>query len=740
MRTLARMLLLLLYVLPASAYAQPAPGLQSVFLGDITCGDNSTDCVYPGFTGIHRYLHIVLHDLAGNDDWQVQSGPVCAQGEAVLASGIPITDNGFLEVVVDLDVAPDGLGRGPRCLVLRGRNGWAVSYYTLYTDGSSVPDVGRYYPHYATANGLPDLPDLDITYIERIPRLAYDAHPNIPRLGSVVTYVGRIRNGGREPSPPFRYAWTIDGETVSTGLQVAPIGPGGTLALSLPLHWDGLRHNLTLLLSPGGPEVSNTNDALTVQTDALSLGIWVEQGAYDYFQQYQWEYCAALPCVGSNSFEDWLQRQVSSWNRLLATSIYPGAAPSGVGDRVRLDQVTIVPDGSLPLHGGGPTYSPDLADHTVDLEWGISAAGVAASYHHLWDGPFDLDWSIIHELSHARYLADMYRFDVGVGPGFTFDMKDMFGRPLVNPIDPSSAGFALEAFTGARGQPMLYQNEENDLMACPCTPRYSLYDVLLLNRIRGRRASCGNTDPPCNLGDWYRDIPPTTILRVTDASGAPLPAGTRVILHNDIDDTYTGHAFDAVHVESLTVSGGEVTFPADPFRPGSDPWQRGHALLLIEVRTPTEDHFCFQEPSTFNLAYWQGYSDTSRPAVFLLNLGGIARNDCNLTVPPPLINEPFGTDPATSSLSIVAVRRGKDRVRVRLRDDTDPATPMSGRTVILRAAGGRALAHGVTNVRGEATFTVQAIGGGAWVQDVTDNGTVIPLRPAHPIPLEVPQP
>src|SRR6266536_1362116 len=61
-----------------TATAQPAADPARVlFLGDRTCADNVGSCALAGVSFNHRYLHVVVHDLVGNDDWRVDAGPDC---------------------------------------------------------------------------------------------------------------------------------------------------------------------------------------------------------------------------------------------------------------------------------------------------------------------------------------------------------------------------------------------------------------------------------------------------------------------------------------------------------------------------------------------------------------------------------------------------------------------------------------------------------------------------------------
>lgn len=708
--------------------AQSLPALQGIFLGDVTCADLATDCAHEAVTPAHRYLHVIVHDAPDNADWQVQAGSTCGGSLTTVLEGVPVEPNGYLEVVLDItQTAVDGaplLGR-PACFVFRGRNHWAVTFYAAYFDDSPSPDGDQVYPGYRNLQGQPDLPDLDVMYIHRSPGYAYDASPNGPSVGQSVTYAAHIQNAGSRPVLPFHYVWLLDGRPISSGDESQPLAPQQQAVMSIQMVWNNVPHTLTFETQPQGPEVSTANDSLQIQTSALTLGFWIERSAYTYFQMHQWRYCQALPCATSNSFSDWLQRQVAAWNRIMRTATYPGLSPNGVADRVRVDEVVVVPDGALPLHGGRATNSPDAADHSVDLEWGLPAAGIESAYHRLWEGPFDVDWALIHELSHARSLADLYRFDVPIRDGIAIHVTAAGGRPAFDAAHPDDPANKLQPFTMTDKETFLYQDQERDLMSCYCNPFYGAYDAVVLNRIQGRRASCGNSNPPCNLGAWFREIPPVNMVRIEDQAGHSVRGAVEVHLYFDTGNAYADHAFDVSHQAILKVSDGMATLPSDPFRAEGSTWQAGHNLLLVEVRTPTTDTFCFQEPTDMNVAYWTGYRDAAHPAVFALRIGQQAQNACHLRPPPVRIDEPFGTSASASSVWVSGTRsRTGVRMRrysVRLVDASTSPRAMWRRRVDLVDVRGLIVASGVTNESGRLDLWAPTADSINHADDVTDN-------------------
>lgn len=704
------------------------PDVHSLLLGDRDCGDD-TDCAYPATTVDRLYLHVVVHDLPGNDDWRVQAAPYCSAAMPDVAGGGAIPASGYLESVVDLSAVVVSAGRPTVCIVIRGRKHWAVTYYAAYLDDSPEPDAGTVYPDYPSANGAPDLPDLDVTYIHRSPAYPFDAAKNDPHTGDPVTFTAHIQNAGYRPSLVTPYRWTLGARVLGEG-EIPPLEPGQDMSFDIGWRWETGPHEVKFSIDPTTQEISKGNNSVTIRTDALSLGFWVERGAYDYFKRWQWKYCRDNPCSGSDSLQDWLQRQVKAWNHLLAGSTHRNS-PAGILERFRLDEVTVVPDGALPLHGGLATNTPDAPDHSVDLEWGLPSAGVTTAYPHNWEGPFDVDWGLIHELSHARSLVDLYRFDIPIPGDSSIDVHGMDGQPVFDSGNPLDAQRKIRAFVTDTGQEFLYQNHERDLMSCTCTPGYSEYSAMVLNRLGLRRAVCGNSNPPCNLGDWLDDIPPVNRIRIVDSNGDAIPDGSEVKTFFDLSDGYTSHSFRQDAVRSFRVSGGTIQLGPDPFLTGTSRWQPGHNLLLVEVAAGGQDDFCFLEPTQFNTAYWLGYRDAVHAATYTLRVGAEVRNGCNLQLPPGLVNEPFATSPYASA--VTSRTRSRNRaamaldITVRLDDGSSPARPMRARVVHAVSAKGMMLGSATTNERGIAHMTLQPPAASIRIVDVTDNN--LPIGP-----------
>src|SRR5450759_4903650 len=83
---------------PRSAASAGSQQVQSLFLGDRTCGDDPYDCAFSGVSAMHRYLHVVLHDAEGASGWQVLVGDSCSEGLTPVAGNLPVPATTFLEL------------------------------------------------------------------------------------------------------------------------------------------------------------------------------------------------------------------------------------------------------------------------------------------------------------------------------------------------------------------------------------------------------------------------------------------------------------------------------------------------------------------------------------------------------------------------------------------------------------------------------------------------------------------
>lgn len=452
------------------------------------------------------------------------------------------------------------------------------------------PDVTT--PKVAPEEKDGDPRDLDVTYIERTPRYDYDAPKNNPEPGDKVTFRGHIRAWGPPPKNA-EYRWELDGQLIAKG-TLDNLQTGEDRVLTQDWVWGKGPHTIALIVDPDNKVVerSEVNNRIVDRTDGLSVGFWVEESLLAYFHEHQHNLD-----LGTNSWEDWAQRHIRAWNDACADAIWP-LTPQGVLDRVRLDKITIVPDGSLPLHGGLPSNHPDRTDKSVDLMWGFPAGSRKEfdNYASRKDGPFRYAGGLVHELGHARYLVDHYLQDVGEK-----GVRVKENGKLI----PGTEFMEYMAFNG------VHYNQHGGIMTGPYADYrgpWSPAEAFALNRIAGKRAEKGNYNAPGNLGEFMRDIPERTLLRVVEGSNAhpAADAKVRVYLQKQVPE-YANRVFvDPAEFEFKTDSQGEVELPKDLFEHS----EKKLALLRIDVKGSIT--YRFLDILDVNMEHWRGHKKEGR--------------------------------------------------------------------------------------------------------------------------------
>ncbi|MCY2953149.1 MAG: choice-of-anchor D domain-containing protein [Planctomycetota bacterium] len=439
--------------------------------------------------------------------------------------------------------------------------------------------------------------DLNVTYIERTPRYNYDAAKNLPAPGDTVTFRGHIRNWSNL-TPSVEYLWQLDGATVATGTLTNLI-PDEERIVEFPWTWQTGDHSLKLVIDPinNVVESSELNNSVEIRTNGISVGFWVEQSLYNNFHLYQ-----KLLGIGSNSWEDWAQRQMARWNQYNIDAVYP-ATPNGVQDRVFVDKITVVRDGTLPLHGGIAGNNPDSADKTVDLMWGFPSSGLDGTFYSNHtskadDNPFYFEPSLVHEMGHARYLIDNYGYDIANNSDVTQVQITENGQPV--------AGTSLMPWLA--WDSVLYYNQYGGVMTGPWHG-WSPFEAACLNRIAGKRASQGNQNAPGNIGVFLNDLPQDNHVRFVNTAGQPM-AGANIRLYRSvggggwygktIDDTYD--------LEFTTDADGYVLMPRNPFADGNIVHTYGYAngIAVLRIQKDSTVWYRFMEVPAFNLEYWKG--------------------------------------------------------------------------------------------------------------------------------------
>ncbi len=517
-----------------------------------------------------------------------------------------------------------------------------------------------------------DRPDLNARFIMQTPRYDYDDPvKNTHAPGDLVTFVGHVANRGSQPAGACGYAWTIDGLPAGSG-TVPSLDPGQAATLELAWTWQSGNHVVRLVLDPADAilEVSETNNEIEDRTNGLAVGLWVEQSVYNWFNANQ-----IYLGLGSVSWDDWAQRQLRVWNQMFAEAITP-LTPQGILDRVRLDKVTVVPDGALPPCA---TNFPAPDDKTVDLEWGFPSEEVGVPSGHVcgalnfyFDNPeaLNVEYSLMHELSHARYLIDLYGLNVYVNAArlaspvsstsstlaVDRDVESDWNFPTPVPLAVGGElivcqGKAGSTFTGCergvegttpRALPagqlvnlatvrlqdghgnlvqgsealpvigwddhLYYSHYPDDVMNGGVV--YREHSAYAWNRIAGRRPVCGNYNAPCNLGEYLGDLPTAHRVEIRTFGGEPVP-GVRVELFRarPFPSIYGKVFFAQPDWVAYSDARGQASLGRFPFGDGVSSIATYNSTALLKLSSEGQSVYRFLEVTEANVAYWSGHED-----------------------------------------------------------------------------------------------------------------------------------
>lgn len=440
--------------------------------------------------------------------------------------------------------------------------------------------------------------DIDVLYIQKTPLLNYDAaNGGWPAVGSTVTWNAKVKNWGTVTLPAFTCEWWLDGQKVRTD-TVANLAAGEVRNVTFQWVWQQSPHVLEFRADTGDvvSEVSESNNTHSITTNALTIGSWVEQSLYDWFHAHQIELGD-----GANSFDNWCYRMVKRWNELNALAVWP-VSPNGIVDRVRIEKVVVVPDGSLPLNGGLATNNPDRFDKTVDLMWGHPYRASDCQPGGFWQvsatGPFFIDYGEIHELNHARYLVDHYGFDVSHDQTTSnILLTDQYGNQV--------AGTSLMPYSAWN---VVYYNKSSDLMGG--SNHYGEYAAGAWNRKAGIRGPNGNQNSPSDIGVYLQDLPQNNYFRFIDNTGAPLVGATISVYRATGGTGWYAKYFDNVpDIVATTDDAGTVNLGRCPFSSTgtvTSTYGLSNATFIIKVSHSGQEYFTFQEVSDFGISYWKG--------------------------------------------------------------------------------------------------------------------------------------
>ncbi len=451
----------------------------------------------------------------------------------------------------------------------------------------------------------PDRGDLQVRYIQRLPEIGFvwgSTNPTVegwPAVGQEVVWQAHVKSWSPNDREGIVYKWYLDDVEVSSGTVAIPAQ--AEVTLDYPWTWTFDRHELALVLDPEDAvaETQEQNNRLAFYTDALTVGFYVEQRFYD---------------VLLNRWDDWLQGEISRWNAMLETALYP-ETPEGVLDRVRIDKITIIADGALPT--ATSSTCPNEQDRTVDMQWGYPASQ-AATYREIFNsGAVE---STLHELGHARYLIDVYAFDVLHGVRGDSVAIQENGDSIVGTARlPSLGKISSTNSMGIQEEgEILHRTALTGLMNSTSSRNYDhmdRYSAAAMNLITGHRATVGNCNPPENIGVFINDLPADNRLTVKDQS-SQLLVGANVLIYQAQPNPggLYGKSYDDVPDLTFTTDdNGQVLLGRNPFNSNGsivhDPREGSTMVALVRVEHGGKVGYAFLEAAWFNLAYWQGHAE-----------------------------------------------------------------------------------------------------------------------------------
>lgn len=444
---------------------------------------------------------------------------------------------------------------------------------------------------------------LEVGWISREPRLAppttVEAPPEEgwPAERSAVHWVAHVLNRSSGVVSGVPYAWTIDGEIALRGMtDLVP----GTTEILLPWTWRFTRHQIGFAIAPPRElgDATTEDDQLAILSDALSLRLFVQRGLYD------WLLGEERP-----GFERLMQDQIEVWHAILARAIYP-TSPEGALDRLRLDDVVIVPDEQRSI--------PPAEWTRADFTWSFRTVASDARFLHKGAPPRVLaDQTIVlHELLHQRGLIDLYdyrvihRLDQGLEEGRVNIEEN--GRRIVGT-------FLMPAIVEGSIGMFVFTSPYNGLMGNQYRPSANLteHSAWGLNLWAGRRT-------PLRQDQWGNAIndlsgvvqprsyvalaPANTELSFVDQNGARIE-GAQVDVFLDHSRFSYVRTYRPGPDRTLAMDGrGVAVLPGEaldriaPRALGPPKAQ----VIILGVRTPAARGFAFLPVYELNMLYFRG--------------------------------------------------------------------------------------------------------------------------------------
>lgn len=447
--------------------------------------------------------------------------------------------------------------------------------------------------------------NITIGWIARFPQIEYvtnSSNPTIdgwPANGEKVTWRGYIKNWDNYTKKDIEYSWFVDGELMESGN--INLEPQAFTTVDFGWFWTMDRHKITLM-------VDDEQNRLTVFSDAISLALYVEETFYNYFHENQYRLG-----VGSNSFEGWAQRQIRFYNEMFRIAKYE-LTPDGVKDRIRIDQIHIVPDNTLD---NTEEYWATNIDKKVDLLWGFESSLLEYSIYSIHtskdlNNQFYYSGYLQHELGHCRYLVDIMGFNVYHDSlNCSIEIEEN-NEPIVN----TKYLQAKISYTSDLKRYLVHEPKVQGLMDTDW--KYlDYYSAVALNLIYHHRAIAGNYNEPENIGSFLYDIPKINQFTLFDMEGNLL-ANANIKIYQaspgiirDSNKTQYNRSFDNIpDFNSVTDEFGCVLIGENPFSNENIIYHNVNGLsntvFIMRVEYENKVGYKVFDIIDFNMAYWKG--------------------------------------------------------------------------------------------------------------------------------------
>jgi hypothetical protein len=459
----------------------------------------------------------------------------------------------------------------------------------------------------------PNLSDLSVAYIERLPRypgtkvefrpidegLAGNKGDGLPvkivnarqqkwpRAGEVITFIAHVRNAGAVATPRFDWHWVIDGKEEmgpsGSGWE-EPLAPGEERKYTLQWHWKEGRHFVAFEVNRGRKfgEITHKNNAVVDATDALSFHFFVGNQVAEWFKNVK-------NGLDSYSWEDWAQFQVREMNREFRDEIHP-ATPDGITMRVRLDRVTVLAEG---YQDPGGTHAPeDNVTGGSDGVWGFTNELLKKNeqqknfYEANPQWLLGPEWPLHHELGHQLGQPDYYLLPVtgprnGALPSVTYSPPGWFQDQMM-----FSGNHAHDHNIG-KGHGTWDSGYRF----------WGEHAARAFNRDRNVRRGF--------FGTFLTDVPTVNRFVILDENNQPI-TGADVELHVSISREYGNARFDAKpDFTGQTGLDGSWTLSRSPWRVILN-WTSNGAVQFVVTAKEGHKRVGFLNITDFNLAYWRG--------------------------------------------------------------------------------------------------------------------------------------